>query len=179
MKFLLGVFALFSTISYGKTYDVVKADGNTIEWVAVGNPGFLKINAEGGYSEGKVTIEGDELSVDVVCKPEFFKTGMELRDDHMKNKYLMVSQFPNSTLKIEKMKFKAGEEFEWTGVLQIKNESKPAKGKAKIIKSDAGYNVESTFIVSMKEYPSIGVPKYLGITMAEDITVTAKISLKD
>jgi polyisoprenoid-binding protein YceI len=143
-------------------------------WQAVGTPGFLRINGEGGTVNGDV-VKGPDGKVTGVFKVKLsdYKTGMDLRDTHMKDKYLEVAKFPYATLKLESVA-PTEAEFAWTGTLELKGETKPVKGTATVKEG----KLSASFAITIKDYPSIGVPAHLGVTVADKVTVVVEGEVK-
>ena len=138
-------------------------------WQAVGNPGFLRINGEGGKVEGVTKDEGGKTSGVFKVKLADYTTGMGLRDTHMKDKYLEVAKFPYAVLTLDPV-VATEAEFKWTGKLELKGETKPVSGVATY---KAG-KLSATFAVSIKDFPAIGVPSHLGVTVADVVNVTVE-----
>ena len=143
----------------------------TVTWTAIGTPGFFKIIGEGGKTSGKVQQNNDEYSGEFWCTLADFDTGMKLRNKHMKKKYLEIAKFPKAYFKLHKSKL-SKEWLPFTGELKIKDISKPITGKAKLLKDQ---KLTAEFAIKISDYPSIGVPKWLGITVAD--TVEVKVHL--
>lgn len=162
LLFLMGGKAHADDYIFGKSKD------NKVEFEATGNPGFLRIVGVGSYVHGMV--RGDERSfrAEMEVPLKEFDTGIMLRNKHMKEKYLEVDKYPEAKLVIENLTgFKQGEEFFWRGRLTIKNNSKPVNGTATV----KGKKIKANFKVLISDYPEIGVPSYLGITVTESVEV--------
>lgn len=144
---------------------------SSIEWTAIGSPGFIKINGEGGKATGSWDMKGDLGSGKFECELKTFSTGIEMRDEHMKGKYLDIKKYPKAILVIDPVK--PSDDFEWTGKLTLKGITKPVKGHAGIKDGD----VKADFAINLDDYPGVGAPSYMGITMAKivDVRVSAKL----
>jgi hypothetical protein len=149
-------FIVAFLLSTNALADTVEGD---VKFEAVSTSGLVKINGTGG----KVTGDPSK-SLEVELAP--FDTGNNLRNEHMRDKYLEVGKFPKATLKLDAVT--AAPEFNWTGLLTIKGETKPVKGKAKL----EGDKLWAEFTISLEAFPAIGVPSWLGVTVAKDVTVT-------
>lgn len=155
----------------GKANADMKAVGKA-EWTAIGKPSFIKINGVGGKLG--CDLKGDKF-VTGECKVfmRHWKTGMDLRDDHMHNKYLLTETYEWATLKIDKFEIKDGPQ-EFSGILTIKKDSAKVKGKITL----KGLKGTADFEVNIKDFPSIGVPSYLGITVADKVQVKIELVAK-
>lgn len=139
-----------------------------VSWKAVGNPGLVSINAEGGKAKGKFEHVGATVIGTVECDAASFTTANSMRDEHMRDKYLEVAKFPKITLVFDP--FKSDKDFVWTGKLTIKGATHEVKGTGSI----DGAKVTAKFTVDITQYPEIGVPSWLGITVAKDVEVNVE-----
>lgn len=167
MKALLAlVFGLFvsSTLASAETLTI---KGGSVTWQAVGNPGLVKIDGKGGKPTGSVSIDAGKASGTIECTMADFTTGIDKRDEHMREKYLQVATYSKASLKLDPVT--ASGEQDWTGQLTMKGVTKPVKGHAKF----SGTDVEATFSVNLNDF-NVGVPSFLGVTVAENVNVTVK-----
>ncbi len=152
---------------------------STATFEAVGRPSLLKIKGEGAKVTGQLTIENNDAKGAFELNLEGFNTGIETRDHHMKEKYLEIAKFPKANLVITHVElpanWKPGTDVSSTpfqGQLTLKGVTKPVSGHVKI--SGESLATEAEFSISLKEFP-VGVPSYLGITVADAVNVTVKI----
>jgi polyisoprenoid-binding protein YceI len=179
--------AMFRTLALGLSllFGAAAADAQAVKWVvkpeaspvtflATGKPGFLKINGEGAKLEGTGHVEGGKLTGAFDVNVDAFKTGIDLRDEHMKNKYLETGKFPKAHLVLEAVAIDPAstseQEKDFTGKLTIKGVEKPVSGKMTVTFSGKQVKGEATFPVQIDEYP-IEVPVYLGVTVAKSVDV--------
>jgi polyisoprenoid-binding protein YceI len=150
-----------------------------VAFTAVG-PGGLKF--EGVSSDLRVAEEGSDVTV--VVPLAGFKTGIDLRDRHMREKYLQVAQFPEAKLVVPRssLKFPAGGapvSAEGHGTLTLHGQTKPVTFQYTAKPSaPTKYEVEAKTRVNVKEY-GIEVPSYLGVTVKPDIDVAVKFVATD
>lgn len=83
----------------GESIVFTGTEGKT-EFLAVGKPSMIKINGEANGPEGTLTATKNSLSGIMKVDLNKLTTKINLRDDHLKNKYLEVSKFPEATLEI-------------------------------------------------------------------------------
>ncbi len=186
LKLLLPV--LFSTLIFSP---IAHADlawqpapaSSEVGFKAVGRPAMLKINGEKGKLTGQIVLRGGALHGQLDVAMNDFTTGIDLRDRHMKETYLETGKFPNARLifdgttipgiqeqgnfKVESAPFRAS--------LELHGQRKPIEGEASISRSGAVAQVDAKFKVKLSDY-GIQIPKYLGITVAEDVTIEIKAS---
>lgn len=155
----------------------VEAANSSIEFLAKGSPGFLKIQGTEGKLKGTLALNDSKLNGELVADLNLFKTGIDLRDQHMKEKYLETGKFPQATLKIDNqaINLASTEKQSLQGLLTLHGVTKPVALEAIVKKTDAKkYDVQSSFKIVLSDF-GIDVPKYLGITVAEDVTVATKM----
>jgi len=173
---LSAVFALsglpFQALAAGQTYQFLKSN-NHVNWTAIGTPGFLRINGSGGAAEGKIDVTDSKASGSLSVKLADYTTGLDLRDHHMKEKFLETNKFPTATLLINAQAFTPGKESTISGDLTIKGATKPVK----VAFTLSGKSLSAKFKLSIKDYPAIGVPSHLGVTVADEVGVTVDASL--
>ena len=128
---------------------------------------------------GQVSLGADQpgaldgaLSVDL----RTLKTGIGIRDRHMRDNYLEVEKAPGfetatiEDIQIEKLEGKTT----FNGTLVLHGERKPVSGSATIARQGGGYSVEAEFPVKVSEF-NIAKPTYLGVGVQDQIKI--KIAL--
>jgi polyisoprenoid-binding protein YceI len=165
MRFILGFILAFSSNAFGAEFT---KSNNTVSWHAVGTPGFLRIDGKGGAAEGVLNTAISKVSGVLTVALSDYKTGISLRDEHMKSKYLDVGKYPTAKLEIKDQPYAEGVEGKMAGVLTLKDVSKPVTISFKV----TGKKVSANFKINIRDYPSIGVPVYLGVTVADEVEIT-------
>lgn len=142
---------------------------SSVTFEAVGKPSFIKIRGEGGKITHQL-VEEKEGRFDVFeVALNDLTTGINMRDEHMKEKYLQVKEHPKAILKIpagpeDVLQFASEKEAQ--GTLTLHGQTKPLKVKA--IKD--GNKISSEFDIKLSDY-GIEIPTYAGITMADKVKV--------
>lgn len=151
------------------------------EFLAVGNPGFLKINGTGKGPKGSVEVNKNLLSGTFEIDLNQLETGMKLRNDHMKDKYLEVKKFPTAKLIIEDSQLPQV----WTletpelknqklkGFIEMHGQKKPVVVECDINKSGL---VNAKFELKITDY-KIDIPSFMGVTVADKVTVQVETKL--
>lgn len=148
-----------------------------VTFTAVGTPGFLKIEGEGAKASGDITTapDGSYLGV-ITVELKGLKTGIDLRDEHMHKKYLESAKYPVATLKLkEGLKGQGGK---FCGELTVKGQTKAVCGEASLTDDSTGKRVKAKLTVNVKDFPAIGVPSAMGVTMADTVDVEADLTAK-
>lgn len=176
MKSLLILLLASSAFAAPMKYKAADGSGATFE--AVGHPSLLKINGKGAKLTGDLVLDGAKATGDFVLDLTGFDTGIETRTEHMKEKYLETGKFPKAYLTVTKVDLPAGfkpgdaADAAFTGNLKLKDVTKPVTGHVKI--SGGAMATTADFSFKLSDYP-VGVPKYMGITVADDVKVIATI----
>lgn len=161
------------------TLKAEKTKGQVV-FEAIGKPSFLKIKGQGEGPEGEITIK-DTVTGTFKFKMATLDTGISLRNEHMKNKYLEVEKFPSAELKIEEVtKFNPAapeaKGLPFKGTLTIHGVAKPISGTVDVEKKAAGYKVAANFETKLTDY-AIAIPSYAGITVADSVKVSVQTEL--
>jgi polyisoprenoid-binding protein YceI len=158
----------------------VDAASSKAGFVATGSPGFLRITGEGGKVEGSGRLAEDGVNLSGTFQVDLTSlvTGISLRDQHMKEKYLETHSFPKATLSLASIKIPAaGLEVETTfqGDLTLKGVTRPITGEARLVRGTNEIRVLASFPVLISEFP-IGVPSWLGVTVAEKVNISVEFT---
>lgn len=150
-----------------------------VSFDAIGKPSMLKIHGEGKQLRGLLKREGTRLSGEATAKLDDLDTGMKLRNEHMRTKYLEVSKFPDSKFKLEPITFSASEgDFKavpFKGLMTLHGVEKSVSGTADIRVSKVIQSIDANFSVKLSDF-GIQIPTFAGVTVAEDVKV--KVAMK-
>jgi polyisoprenoid-binding protein YceI len=170
-------FGLFSTAIFAKAGTIdFKATNGKIEFSAVGKPAMIKIKGVGQGPSGKLTYTGDKVSGALSVDLNKLTTEIDLRDEHMKNKYLEVKKFPTAELAFNEFKTSvpvdsltaAGTEIPFTATFTLHGKPKPVSGVANLKKVGKTVIGDAEFSIKIMEYLDT-LPSYAGIKLAEDV----------
>lgn len=159
-------------------------DGRT-EFVALGKPAMLRIAGKGTGPQGTLKVDGVGLSGELTVNMASLTTGIDLRDDHMKNKYLEVVKFPVSKLIFEKSQLASSidpltekkADLPFSGQLNLHGITKPIDGKYTITPDGKNFNVVATYSINLSDF-KIDIPSYMGIKVADKVNIEANFTLK-
>ena len=168
-----------TTKAVGKNLDIIfKADSGKTEFTAIGKPAMLKINGEGPSPSGVITVSENEI-VNGKFNLDLTKltTKIDIRDDHMKNKYLEVEKFPTAVLEIKNLKLptkfsdlKNEINLNFEGQLTMHGQTKKVTGKTILSKDNKSIKINSEFTIKVMEFLST-LPEYKGIKVADDVNI--------
>lgn len=176
MKYLLFVF--LCAMATPKIVYTVEPKPNDVTFTVVGQPGFLKINGEGGHLDGSLVESGNKIAGVLTVQMKDFATGIQLRNEHMRDKYLQVDKYPTAKLVLKDQPYTLNQEFNWSGNLTIKKDTRIVSGTARVVELQGLKKLSADFEVSFDDYPSIGVPSYLGVTVAKTVSVHVEAMFK-
>lgn len=149
----------------------------TVEFTAAG-PAGMKIKG--------VTHELDVSShdADVVVKVPLagLKTGISLRDTHMRDKYLEVSKYPNAELSVPRGSLKLSDggssAGDARGTLSLHGKKQPVNFHYEAKRKGNVLHVVGAVHLNMNKF-GIEVPSYLGVTVKPDVDVNVEFEAKD
>jgi polyisoprenoid-binding protein YceI len=160
----------------------LKNDAGTgkVEFLAVGRPSMLKIHGTADGPTANLADDGKQLKGSIDFDMSKLDTGIAMRTEHMKEKYLQVKEYPKATLTLTDAPVDAAFEKSLT------SGEKSFKGKLSLHGKEHEVNgsytaenglVKAKFPLTLTDY-AIDVPKYLGVTVANTVDVSVEIPLK-
>jgi polyisoprenoid-binding protein YceI len=176
-------FPVFADPAKPWTYDLDHSEGS-VTFVAIGRPSLLKVKGKGAAPKGTLKLEGGKLSGECTFDMNTLDTGISMRTEHMKKKYLEVEKYPQAKLTQLELAVPAGIEGDSFGAdkvpfkahLTFHGVDKPVEGTAKLTRSAGKLEVDSQFPVNFIEH-GIEKPSFAGITINDvvdvDVDVTA------
>lgn len=186
-KFIAIAFVLTTTCAIAQRSIIESKNGtHDFNFRAVASPGGLKI--DGKLSDPKALVwallfNGKSVSGVSKLRMDALDTGIELRNQHLREKYLDVKKFKTSTFSLNKMTLPndpLGADFEkdgipFEGTLRIKNSVQPVKGTAWAKKSGENLEMKFDFSLKLSQY-GIAAPSFMGVTVGETTEVTVKLA---
>ncbi len=165
----------------------MKVETTAVHFEAVGKPSFIKIRGEAKEatsSKSEAEIDGAKVKGSFKFSLKELKTGIDMRDNHMKEKYLQVEKFPDAELKLTTVQLPTGwsvakpesKDVPFEGTLKLHGVEKPIKGSIDLSKSDSKIVGAAKFEVKISEF-GIDIPKYMGVTVADVVKVDVTVDL--
>lgn len=131
------------------------------------SPGFLAIDGEGGKVFGELKTDSDgKLSGELASNLADYDTGIDLRNKHLREKYLEVKKYPEAKLTFSGVDMKAP-----SGKVEAKLTLKKETRKVIVNYHKRDGTVYAKTSIEIKDYPSIGVPQWLGVTAASRVDI--------
>lgn len=148
-----------------------------VEFRAIGKPSFLKVNGKGTKLKGDFEIQGKNVTGESSFPLETLDTGIDLRNKHMKEKYLEIKTYPEAkftlthlVLPSELKNESAFEQLAFTGTLSLRGKTQTVSGKVDISRSDRVVSIMATFKTKISLY-GIPEPGFKGVTVADEVDV--------
>lgn len=150
----------------------------SIGFTAIGKPSALKIKGFGEKAVGIIEIKDSKLQGFATFKLDTLDTGIKLRNNHMKNKYLETNKYPeakfiftNADMPDDVYADNANiENLPFEGKLFLHGIENKIFGTANIEKEGDKISFIADFDLKISDF-GIKEPKFAGITMAENINV--------
>jgi polyisoprenoid-binding protein YceI len=152
---------------------VAKTDAPaTTSFHGIGPAGF---KIDGKTNALDVKEDGANYVVTVPLKD--ITTGISLRDNHMRNKYLEVDKFPETHLTFAKSAVNVGGEGDAKGTLTLHGKTKELPFHYTTKCNGDVCDAKATIAINMNDF-GIVIPVYLGVTMKPDVTVETTFQAK-
>lgn len=182
--FLLPTLSLAAAAPAKEAALTLKADpaASKVTFLAVGKPSMLKIHGTASAGPaGELKVEGGQLRGAIDMDMDKLDTGIDLRTQHMKEKYLQVKEHPKSRLTLTDAPVDA----DFSKTLTNSGE-KPFKGKLQLHGKEQHVTgtytakdgqVQARFPIKLSDF-AIDIPSYLGVIVADMVDVAVELPLK-
>ncbi|MCK6503120.1 YceI family protein [Myxococcota bacterium] len=137
-----------------------------VTFYAEGSPGALDIEGK----SGELSLSDDGTTVTAKVPLASVSTGIDLRDDHMKNKYMAIATFPDLTLRFARAELKlptdAGQSTTGTlaATFNAHGVDQPVTVTYTVKKGKNAFEVDASFDYDISKH-GVEIPSYLGITV--------------
>lgn len=174
MKLIIGILFAFnlSHAAVGASQFEFKPEAGKVEFKTKGWPNLVTIKGEGQGVIGKLAEEAGKVSGELSFDLTSLKTGIDLRDTHMKDNYLEVKTHPTAklTLKDVTVPEKLAGSFDFTGTLNLHGQDRAVTGKAELENEGGAIKMKAEIPINLNDF-KIAIPSYQGITVAEKVTI--------
>ena len=161
-----------------------QADKGSISFTATGTPSFIKIEGKGKGANGELSVTGKFAKGTFKFLLDTLDTGIDVRNEHMKEKYLNTKEFPESTLEITQLSLptnydpKSGlGEGTFTGKLSLRGVTRDISGKYKSeLKKIGTEELNAKFDVNLSDF-KIEIPSFAGISVGDKIEIQVNTTL--
>lgn len=184
MMTMIGLSAFSAPKTFTKEIDLNKED-TSAEFLALVKPGSLRINGTGAKVNGTLSMSEKSLKGNFVVHLQELKTGISLRDDHMKDKFLEVGKYPDASLTITEMNLPQNpfvsavklSGITFKGTLKVHGTESPVDGTADIDSTGPQVIAEVKTKTTIPAH-QIEKPSYLGVKVADEIEIQAHLKIK-
>jgi polyisoprenoid-binding protein YceI len=174
IRFLALFFlAIYPFSSFAETYDLSKIQ-SSVEWFAVGNPGFLKIESKSQTLSGNLSISDSNVSGNFSSSLDKISTGIKLRDEHIKDTYLEIKKYPEAKFSLNATNLYPV--FKATGTMFLHGVEHGMTWDCQFAKSSEVKKISCLSKIVLTDF-NIKIPSYLGVTVAKDVKVKVTMVL--
>ncbi len=182
MKLIFLAIVFFAETNWASVKIDLTPESGKLEFLALGNPGFLKINGKGEGPEGTLEITDGKMSGEISIKLSSLDTGMGLRNKHMKEKYLESEKYPKAKLIIKDQAVPLGwspqtataSSSQLQAELELHGVRKPVSVQYQI---DENANLKADFKIKITDY-QVEIPSFMGVTVADNVEVKVVSQIK-
>lgn len=181
MKTALMMFAVLGVSAAHAA--VMQPTKGHVEFLAIGKPSAIKIRGKGDDLKSELQWSDQKVSGKFTFNMDSFNTGIELRDSHMKEKYLETGKFKTAELDLKPVALAQDpckediklEKAPFEGTLKLHGVEKPVKGEFDVKASKGEGQAQVRFDINNTDY-AIEIPVYLGIKVADKVENTVELN---
>lgn len=176
--------AAFAWLSVG----LISAGGTAEAWDVQSKPSvvFYAVGPAGLRFRGKshkLTVKETAADLQISVPLGELKTGLDLRDKHMREKYLEVAKYPQAVLMVERSSFSMPADGKETrgkvvGLLTLHGKSRRVAFNLKMTRKGSLVSVLANLPLRFTDF-GIVVPSYLGVTVRPDVEVVAEFVVRE
>ena len=170
--FFTGIL-LLSTQSFAS-----KIVSQEVKFVATGKPSFIKAKGNAPLTNSEMTLKDNKLSGSFTVALDKLDSGIELRDTHLKEKYLQTQTYPKAIFSFKDVSLESDNqtitvkgEFEFHGV------KKEKEIEIEISKEGNQLNLVSDFEIKLTDY-KVELPSFSGITAADKVKIDVETKIE-
>lgn len=138
----------------------------------------------GGFSlegkTGQLRLEDDGTTLKITVPLAGLRTGISLRDRHMREKYLQVDRYPDAVLEVPWSSVKLPADAQTSegtapAKMTLHGKTRDVQVKYRIVRTGSRYQVTGNVPLNIKDY-EIDVPSYFGVTVQPEIDARASFT---
>jgi polyisoprenoid-binding protein YceI len=142
-------------------------------------PAGMRIKGRGD----KMTVADDGKNVVITVPLAQMTTGNDLRDKHMREKYLETDKYPDAELTVARWALRVPEDgtrvVAWApGTLKLHGKSKEVKVVYKAKRSGNSYAVEATTDINVTDF-GIETPSFLSVSVKPEVDIEVNFTVQD
>ncbi len=179
MKALL-IFLFLTNVNntFAATNYIFSPEKGSVEFKTKGWPNLITIKGQGQGVTGELKEDDKKLSGKLLFQLDTLNTGIDLRDDHMKNKYLEVKKYPEASLTLTDVSLPKENdgEINFKAELSLHGTTKTVTGVAQLESENDTVKMTAEIPINLSDF-KIETPSYKGITIAEKVNITFESSV--
>jgi len=173
------IWSVLILMSFKSLAFPLEAKNGKTEFTAIGRPAAIKIIGHGAGPTGDMNLarKGDDwmLNGKAILDLDSFNTGIDLRDQHMKEKYLETGKTKTASLEFLNAAVPAGViekggDIKLPAVLSLRGIEKPVEVQVNFTDGKEGLRAISQFHIQISDF-AIPVPSFSGITVADKVQI--------
>jgi len=175
----ISIFLLIALTAFNALGSVTVTKSE-ISFTAIGKPAFIKATGMMLFKSSTLKVENNQLSGTILVDINKLNTGIDLRDEHLKEKYLHVTQYPEAKLEIQEIDLVEGTQNKnVTATLYFHGKTKQLTIPLMVIKNKNQLKVSSDFELLLSDF-GVELPSFQGITAANKVSlkVNSEIEIK-
>lgn len=148
-----------------------KIINSEIKFLATGKPSFIKASGKLDIEKADITLKEGKLSGSFIVDLNKLNSGIELRDEHLKEKYLEVKKYPQAILTFEGQALELENNSQTVKAkLNLHGETKDIELKIETAKEDKVLKIIAEFNIELSMF-KIELPSFQGITAANKVKI--------
>lgn len=190
----IGIFLTLAGSVFAAKLPLEKSQSE-VKFVVTGDVLTIHGKKADGYSDphplkGELVLKNGALSGTAQYDLKAITTGINMRDGHMKDKYLKVNEFPQAKITIEPTTIftdatKAQDKFKdipFKGTMEVKGITKPVIGLLTVEKKAKGktdeetpYNLKFNWDLKLTDF-GIDTPSFMEVTLTEKVSLSVDVT---
>lgn len=176
MKSIIIIIALFNLPALAAIEMKSVPSQGSVQFEAIGKPSMMRIKGQAAGPSGTLTLADSKVQGEMNFALDTLDTGIDLRNEHMKEKYLEVKKYPQAKLVIKDLSLPSS----WNPQ-NAKLQDHPFKGLLHLHGVEGTLSIseklktEARFEIKISDF-KIDIPSYLGIKVADVVKVQVLIN---
>lgn len=166
---------IFAAPNAASNYTVDRTQSE-FQFKAIGKPTFLKISGGSSDLDGNIAVDPATKTVSgsIRLNLKEIKTGIQLRDEHLRDKYLEIQKFPEAVLTLKNIPSTTQK---FLALLNLHGVEKEVEVQLKkSVEFEDSPLAEASFSIDLEDF-KIEIPSFKGITVASKVDIEVKLAL--
>ena len=164
---------LIYILMLGTSHASTKLLSSELNFTAIGKPAFIKANGSLPLARTDLVFESNSIQGTAEVELINLDSGIELRDKHLKEKYLQVEKYPKSSIEIPKQEIKYNKKIVLKAFLNLHGKKQEIILTTEFFKKDKMIKMLADFEIELSKF-EIETPSFQGISAANKVKVKLK-----